>query len=154
MAGPMGGQPLGVPGYGEPVPGTPMGPVRVPGTMSETQRRRRDVLLGLMAGAGLTVLMALFAGSMMFWVLNLLADALLGGYVYLLLQLKAKNANAGGERRPAPAPRQAVEQQQPIPVPHNVSQLRPRPATSSVTASRVDAPHEATVLALRRTASW
>jgi hypothetical protein len=121
--------------------------------MSETQRRRRDVLLGLVGGVGLTALMALFAGSMMFWVLNLLADALLGGYVYLLLQLKAKNARAAGERRPVPAPRQAIEPQ-PTSVPHNVSQLRPRPATSSVTASRVDAPHEATVLALRRTASW
>ena len=154
MAGPMGGgQPLGVPGLGQEAPSTPMGPVRVPGTMSETQRRRRDVLLGLMGGVGLTGLMALFGGSMMFWVLNLLADALLGGYVYLLLQLKAKNANAAGERRPTPAPRQAIEQP-PMPVPHNVSQLRPRPATSSVTASRVDAPHEATVLALRRTASW
>jgi hypothetical protein len=150
---PMGGQPLGVPGLPQQGPSTPMGPVRVPGTMSQAQRRRRDVLIGLIAGAGLTGLMALFAGSMMFWVLNLLADALLGGYVYMLLQLKAKNAHAAGGRRPAPAARQAIEQQ-PIPVPYNVSQLRPRPATSSVTASRVDAPHEATVLALRRTASW
>jgi hypothetical protein len=153
MNGPIGGQPMGVPGYGQQAPGTPMGPVRVPGTMSETQRRRRDVLLGLVGGVALTGLMALFAGSMMFWVLNLLADALLGGYVYLLLQLKAKRAHASGERQPAPAPRQTIEPQ-PMPVPHNVSQLRPRPATSSVTASRVDAPGEATVLALRRTASW
>ena len=154
IGGPMaGGQPLGVPGLDQHSPNTPMGPVRVPGTMSETQRRRRDVLLGLTGGVALTGLMALFGGSMMFWVLNLLADALLGGYVYLLLQLKAKNAHAAGERRPTPAPRQAIEQPQ-MPVPQNVSQLRPRPATSSVTASRVDAPHEATVLALRRTASW
>ena len=85
--------------------GNPLGPVTVPGAMSPAQRRRRDVLVGLLGAAGLTFLMALFAGSVIFWVLHLLADALVGGYVYMLLQLKAKNV----ERRPAtmPAPRRA-----------------------------------------------
>ena len=130
---------------GGPVPSTPMGPVRATGGggMSPTQRRRRDVLLGLAAAAGLTLLMAFFAGSMMFWVLNLLADALLGGYVYLLLQYKARNQMVGQSARPMG---------QPFAMPTNVHALdsvrnrQPMPA-------HVEAPR-GNVLALRRTAGW
>lgn len=132
--------------------GNPLGPVSVRGAMTPAQRRRRDVLVGLLGAAGLTFFMALFAGSVVFWLLHLLADALVGGYVYMLLQLKAKNV----ERRPAPmpAPRRADFPGVPDMVPTNVAHLsahRPRPA---VVASHVDAPRDATVLALRRTASW
>lgn len=128
---------------GGPTPSTPMGPVQVSGGMSPTQRRRRDVLLGLVAAAGLTFVMAFMAGSMMFWVLNLLADALLGGYVYLLLQYKARQAERNQKVRPLAT--------QPIATPANVLSLddRRRPVSSHVSAPRGSA-----VLALRRTASW
>jgi hypothetical protein len=153
IMGPVGGAPVGpVGGPMGPVggPATPMGPVRVPGGMSQAQRRRRDVLIGLLAAAGLTFLMAFVASSTIFWVLQLLADALLGGYIYLLLQLKARNQTPMA---------QPVAPGYPVvangyPVAGNVAQLsahRPRPVTVS---SHVDAPQEATVLALRRTASW
>jgi hypothetical protein len=158
IMGPVGGAPMGpVGGPMGPVggPATPMGPVRVPGGMSPAQRRRRDVLVGLLAAAGLTFLMAFVAGSMIFWVLQLLADALLGGYIYLLLQLKARNQVAAPMAPGYPA----VANGYPVATngysaAGNVAQLsahRPRPA---VIASHVDAPQEATVLALRRTASW
>jgi hypothetical protein len=135
--------PIGTPATTAP----PLGPVQAsrPGGMSPTQRRRRDVLIGLLAAAGLTFLMAFFAGSMMFWVLNLLADALLGGYVYLLLQLKSRQqlrtpaARPMGMGMPLGATNvhslDSVRQRQPMP-------------------SHVEAPRGATVLALRRTASW
>jgi hypothetical protein len=135
---------------GGPAPSTPMGPVRATGGggMSPTQRRRRDILIGLAAAAGLTFLMAFFAGSMLFWVLNLLADALLGGYVYLLLQYKARNQIAGQGTRPMGQPLV-----QPFGAATNVRSIdsaRHRQAMPS----HVDAPRGSNVLALRRTASW
>jgi len=128
--------------------GGQLGPVQVPGSMSPAQRRRRDVLVGLLGAAGITLLMALFSSGAAFWVLHLLADAVLGGYVYLLLQLKAR---AGGvERKPVARPHlgPAVPS---LPNVHDLTARRFPPATS---VAPVDAPREATVLALRRSASW
>jgi hypothetical protein len=137
--GPVGG-PMG--------PGAPMGPVRVPGAMSPTQRRRRDVLVGLLAAVGFTLLMAVFSGTMVFWALQLLADTLLGGYLYLLLQYKARSAEQ------APQQARPAEPARPTNVAH-IAGRRPRVQPGDVTMpSHVDAPREATVLALRRTASW
>jgi hypothetical protein len=124
-------------------PSSSMGPVRVPGGMTPQQRRRRDVLVGLLAAAGITFLMALFAGNIPFWVMHLLADALLVGYVYLLLQFKARAraANPRPVNVPMPAPM--------LPNVHDLTARRFPPATSNV-----EVPREATVLALRRTAAW
>ena len=53
---------------GQPLMG-PVGPVngvgsmRTPGGMSPAQRRRRDVLIGLLCAAGITLVMALFSGG-------------------------------------------------------------------------------------------
>jgi len=131
---------------GGPMPSMPVGPVRSSGGggMSPTQRRRRDILIGLMAGAGLTFVMAFLAGSMLFWVLNLLADALLGGYIYLLLQYKARRQMVGQSTRPVG---------QPLHMPTNVHSIDAVRTTQPM-PSHVEAPREATVLALRRTASW
>ncbi|CAN5523397.1 hypothetical protein BH20ACT2_BH20ACT2_21360 [soil metagenome] len=49
------------------------------------RKRRRDILFTLGAVAGTTLLLAVMAGGAMIW-LHLLADALFGGYVYLLAQ--------------------------------------------------------------------
>ena len=117
----------------------PVGPVRpsTPGQMSPTQKRRRDILVGLTAAAGVTFLLALVAGSPMFWVLHLAADGLLGGYIYLLLQFKARNQARALGSMPAAAP---------APMPSNVASLdalRERHSTGNRPA-----------LALRRTAGW
>ena len=98
--------------------------------------------------SGVTFVMALFVGTIMFWVLHLLADVLLGGYVYLLLQHKAR-ASGGVERRPMPARPGPV-----VPALPNVHDLTARRFPPATAPSHVEAPREATVLALRRTASW
>jgi hypothetical protein len=145
--GPIGGGPLGSgPMTPEPVS---IGPVRVPGAMTPQQRRRRDVLVGLLGFAGIMFLMAIMSGSMIVWVIQLIADLMLGAYVFLLLQFKARNA----ERRPQPQ----VQPQRPLMAPvasalpnvHDLTARRFPPAT-------MPAPHrEAKVLALRRSAtSW
>ena len=144
IMGPVG--PMGGPVH--PYSSAPVGPVRVPGAMSPAQRRRRDVLVGLLGFVAITLVMALFSSGVAFWVLHLLADVLLFGYVYMLLQLKARSS-AGVERRPVPArPGPVVPS---LPNVHDLTARRFPPATAS---SRVEMPGEATVLALRRSASW
>ena len=56
--------------------------------MSPTQKRRRDVLLVLVGAAGATLVLAVFMRSTPFLLLNLVADAALGAYVYLLIQVR------------------------------------------------------------------
>jgi len=69
-------------------------PIFVPsmnsGSMSAQQKRRRDVLLVLAGLVAFTFVLAVFTRSMPFIALQLLADAALGGYVYLLLQCKQR----------------------------------------------------------------
>ena len=145
-------QPIMGPVGGTTGPGSmpPVGPVRVPGGMTPQQRRRRDVLVALLAASGLTFLMFLFSQSIAMLVLHFLADVMLGGYVYLLLQFKARNGHA--ERRPQPQRRAQPARLGPaLPNVHDLTARRFPPATS---VSHVEAPREATVLALRRSASW
>lgn len=131
---------------GGPAPSAPVGPVRpsAPGQMSSTQRRRRDVLVGLIAGAGVTFLLAMVAGNAMFWLLQLVADGLLGGYVYLLLQFKAQSQarSLGGMPIVGSAPMAS-----------NVSSLdavRQR----HTTPGPLGMPQASPALAMRRTATW
>jgi hypothetical protein len=78
-----------------------VGPVRTPGAMTPAQRRRRDVLVGLLCAAGITLVMALFSGgNVLFVTLQLLVDLLLGGYVYLLLQFKSRERGKRTKVRP------------------------------------------------------
>lgn len=58
-----------------------------PASRSAMRKRRRDVLVGLLAANGFTLLLAAVAGGGM-WLLWLLTAALLGGYVTLLVQLR------------------------------------------------------------------
>ena len=60
---------------------------RLPGGRSDVLRRRRDVLTTLASAAGLTFLLAITLGGNV-WILHLLVDAALLGYVALLLQIK------------------------------------------------------------------
>jgi len=61
------------------------------GQMSKSaaiQKRRRDVLIGLLGAAGITFLLAVVVGNSVFWMLHLLCDIALGAYIYLLIQIK------------------------------------------------------------------
>jgi len=59
-----------------------------PATMSATQKRRRDVLFVLLGVVAATFLLAVLTRSMPFVALQVLADVVLLGYVYLLIQYK------------------------------------------------------------------
>ena len=78
-----------------------VGPMRRPGGMTPAQRRRRDVLIGLLCATGITLVMALFSGgNVVFVTLQLLVDLLLAGYVYLLLQFKNRERERRAKVRP------------------------------------------------------
>jgi hypothetical protein len=71
------------------LPGTPRPRVAHPvGAMTPLQRRRRDVLVGLLSAAGASFLLAVVSGVTMMWMLHVLADVLLFTYVALLLHFK------------------------------------------------------------------
>ena len=140
IIGPM-GNPVGPVTNGA----APLGPVRVPGAMSPAQRRRRDVLVGLLGLAALMFLMAAFSGSMIFWVLHLLADVALGVYVYMLLQIKSRNTASKPRQQPI-IPAEAVPPV--LPNVHDLAARRFPPATQNVERG-------GRVLAFRRSAtSW
>jgi len=128
-------------------PHAPVGPVRpsAPGQMSPAQRRRRDILVGLIAAVGVTVLLAMVAGSPMFWLLNLAADALLGGYIYLLLRFKARNQARSLGSMPAAGP---------APMPSNVSSLDALRQRHAGPGGNAGIRQPSPALALRRTAGW
>jgi Flp pilus assembly protein TadB len=62
-----------------------------PSSMTAQQKRRRDVLFVLLGLVAFTFFLAVLTRSMAFIALQLLADAALGGYVYLLLQYKQRS---------------------------------------------------------------
>jgi hypothetical protein len=59
-------------------------------SMSAQQKRRRDVLLALLGLVAFTAVLAVVTRSMAFIALQLLADAALAGYVYMLVQYKQR----------------------------------------------------------------
>jgi hypothetical protein len=54
-------------------------------SMTPAQRRRRDVLMGLVGAVTGSLLLALGAGGVFLWALHVVADALLVGYLALLV---------------------------------------------------------------------
>ena len=82
-----------------------LGPVRsAPGAMSPAQRRRRDVLLILAGLVVLTFLGAIALRSTPVIALQLLADAALAGYVYLLVQYRQRSEDTRARRPRAARP--------------------------------------------------
>ncbi|HEX4906853.1 MAG TPA: hypothetical protein VFU93_15475 [Acidimicrobiales bacterium] len=80
-----------------------------PPSRSELQRRRRDVLLGLLAAVVLTLAMGLVFKP--FFALNLVADVALAGYVTLLVRARTIAAEREMKVRylPGPMPMHAPE---------------------------------------------
>ncbi len=68
---------------------------------SEAKKRRRDILFTLAGAAGLTFMMALVLGGPV-WMLQLLCDALLGGYVFLLVQIQQRSLERDAKVRYLP----------------------------------------------------
>jgi hypothetical protein len=105
-------RPLHAAGSGGPV-GRPTGAVfGMPHAsgMTRSQRRRRDVLLILGVGVLSSLLLAIVAGNSLFWLVQGFTDALLVGYMALLLRMKrtetqrrAKVHYLPGPAAPAPA---------------------------------------------------
>ena len=56
---------------------------------SEAKKRRRDVLFTLAGAAGVTLMMALLSGGLV-WGLHLVCDLMLGAYVVLLAQAQQR----------------------------------------------------------------
>ena len=59
-----------------------------PGRQSQTQKRRRDILFILLGVCAGTLFLAVLSRMTAMFVAHLLADALLAGYVYLLIQYR------------------------------------------------------------------
>jgi uncharacterized protein YacL len=55
---------------------------------SQVLARRRYALIGLGAAVLVTLLLALFTGSVAILILNLIVDVILAGYIAMLLQIK------------------------------------------------------------------
>ncbi len=105
------------------------------GGMSTSQRRRRDVLIGLLLAVGITLIMAAFSGgSIVFFGLNIVCDVALGAYIYLLLQMKSRQPS----RRTAVPPYELA----------GARRLRAVPPLAETSSGAEP------MLALRRTASY
>jgi hypothetical protein len=84
-------------------------PVSMRVSRTEIKKRRRDVLFTIAGAAGLTLLMAIALGGMV-WGLQLVCDLLLLGYVYLLASANQRAIERTAKVRPMPVRRQAVRQ--------------------------------------------
>jgi len=76
---------------------------------AEMRRRRRDILVTLLAAAGLTLVIGLVMTPVL--LLHLVIDAMLGGYVALLVRQRRLAEERASKVRylgPAPAPRRAM----------------------------------------------
>jgi uncharacterized membrane protein YciS (DUF1049 family) len=65
---------------------------RSPAKQSQTQKRRQDVLFILIGISAGTLFLALLSRMPVLFAANLIADALLAGYVYLLIQYKQRTS--------------------------------------------------------------
>jgi hypothetical protein len=81
-----------------------------PAGMTTAQRRRRDILVGLLGAVVVTLGAALLAGSTMMWVVQLVVDALLLTYVVLLVRMRtlATEQRAKVRYLPQPTPQLAL----------------------------------------------
>jgi hypothetical protein len=79
-------------------------------TMSATRKRRRDVFVTLLGAVGVTFLLAVALGGMV-WMLHLAIDAAFFGYVGLLVKMQQETAEKDLKVRfLEPAPQRSFEQ--------------------------------------------
>ena len=85
-------------------------PGAAPAGMTTAQRRRRDVLVGLLAAVVVTLLAAVLTGSTVMWVVQLAVDVLLVTYVVLLVRMRtlAREQKAKVRYLPQPTPQLAL----------------------------------------------
>lgn len=72
-----------------------------PATRMDGRRRRRDILLTLVAAAALTFVLAVLLGGPAVW-LHVAIDVVLAGYVWLLVQLRKSAADRAAKVRYLP----------------------------------------------------
>ena len=83
-----------------------------PAKQNQTQKRRQDVLFILLGISAGTLFLALLSRMPLLFLANLVADALLAGYIYLLIQYKQRASEQQSKvrflntayRTPAPYP--------------------------------------------------
>lgn len=75
--------------------------------------RRRIALIGLIVAVPLTLAIALFTGSVLMLIINLVIDVVLAGYIAMLLQIK--QGQGPPQRRPVQRPAQDDEEARVVP---------------------------------------
>jgi hypothetical protein len=80
---------------------------------SDVRRRRREVFFTLAGAAAVTMILALWLGGVV-WALHLGVDALLGGYVLLLVQAQQREAERHQKVRYLAERRRPARQPEPV----------------------------------------
>lgn len=75
---------------------SPPGGAAMAGERESVLARRRLALIALVAAVPITLGVAIFTGSTMFLIINLVFDLLIAGYVAMLLQIKQGQDSRGG----------------------------------------------------------
>jgi hypothetical protein len=112
-------------------------PVSSGSAMTSAQRRRRDVLVALAGACALTLLLAVVTRMTPMFAVNLLADALFGTYVYLLVQHK----------------RRVRERRTKVRYLSDAHAYRPSPLAAGPAIDRAESSPGPRLIALRRSAS-
>ena len=76
---------------------------------ARTQRRRRDIFVGLLAAMGTSLLLGFIPGLRILWVVHVLFDAMLAGYVGLLVHMRNQAAEKEMKVRFLPRPARRPE---------------------------------------------
>jgi len=84
--------------------------VRGPRQVTPAQRRRREILFGLIGAVVGSFALAVVLGGVFLWGLQLLVDVLLGAYVVLLVQFKQRSLERESKVRYLPARRDPVRE--------------------------------------------
>lgn len=75
---------------------SPPGGAAMAGARESVLARRRLALIALVTAVPITLGVAIFTGSTMFLIINLVFDLLIAGYVAMLLQIKQGQDSRGG----------------------------------------------------------
>jgi hypothetical protein len=76
---------------------------------ARTQKRRRDIFVGLLAAMGTSLLLGFIPGLRILWVVHVLFDAMFAGYVGLLVHMRNEAAEREMKVRFLPRPARRPE---------------------------------------------